>query len=230
MKVLRRLSIPLAAIGLAAGLLVVTQTPASAATAPTRVVVQPIQKVQRYLLYINVTGQTQAEHPTAGWGQVPDTGTASLQRRLAGTTTWRTVQTDTTPGQFDFRVRAMQNASYRVVYSGSTYGEWVFPAATSVNRWLLVRRNLNDYLSRSGGFYIRGDINPGGGFYVFVERKTCSTCAYRAYKRVISGKAGKFSVRIGVPRRGTHYYRAYVKKNAKFTRSPSNKIYRTYRY
>lgn len=215
---------------MAGTLLVLTQAPASAATHETRVSVYQSHRIQQWPKPVTFRGQVQAQNADGSWGYIPgESGTIRLQRRLEGTSAWRTVGTDTTAGNYSFSTKAIQNADYRLLYGGGTYNGEVFTSSYSKARPLLVRRNLNDYFVDRSRVYLKGNVNPGwAGKIVKIQRKTCNSCAYSLYTTVRTDSEGRFVSALPARRSGSYYYRALVQGTEAYAASPGNTVVQVY--
>lgn len=237
---------PVAALALLVGPLSLATAPAAMAadvpTYPTQIVWKMSPPTTRYQNTFELQAQV-AFTPDNGttWYQITpgtDEGTVTLQRRMAGTNTWSKIGTSTDPNNADFPgLVARANASYRFVYSGGSYPDATTPSynyapSTSTTENLKVARNLADYGKKANGkLYIKGNVNPGWAHNtVTVQRRTCSSCAWKVYSRVQTSGTGAWSAQVKAPRSGSWYYRAYVPKTTQFIQSFTNNVYRVYRY
>ncbi len=187
--------------------------PAQAATMPTRVDIQTGGSSATYGQTIQVAGNVVA-HNGQEWLGVP-AGTAYLQELVPGGA-WRTIDTDTYPSSFYFTVKARQNASYRVTYTGGAYREYTFPAANSATKGVKVKRKLKESIRK---LVFKSTVSP----------------SYKRKKVVIQVKAGKrwkthrvirtdrrsrFAIKLPATRKRT-YFRAVIAGNKKFTKTVS---------
>ena len=194
-----------------------TDTPAAYETRTTLSLDYPTQLFGRP---VRLSGQVTAPFADGSRGYV-DAGEAELQRRDAGSSTWRTVATATTPGDLDFSLTARRSADFRVVYPGhSRY----LPSQTSVAR-LTVRRDLGDWVSRSRVIALRGRVVPAWPRRsVVVQRAACPGCAWRQWRRVTTSRESRFATELATPRRGTWRYRAVVPPSGGYALSPGRKV------
>ena len=235
---------PVVALALLVGpMSLVTPPAATAADVPTYQT-KVVWAMSTHRAQYNKTFEVQAQvgYTTNGtsWYLIdtgPDDGTVTLQRRMAGTTAWKDIDTADDPSNVDFTgVVARANAAYRLVYSGGSYPDATTPTynyapSTSTADNLKVTRNLGDYGKKTHGkLYIKGNVNPGWGHKtVTVQRRTCSKCAWKTYSRVRTSGTGAWSARVTAPRTGSWYYRATVARSTQYAQSFSNHVYRVYR-
>lgn len=221
---------------MAATLLGITQSAASAATiVETKASLRTSPGTVKYQGSATVSGTVMGWHPTSKEWQKAPVGTVRLQTKKTTGGAWQTVASRqlsaSRQGDYSFTRVGDSNRHYRILYSGGTYNDFRFKAFTSAHRSVWVRRDLNDALIRSGKrFYIWGNIDPGwANSYVYVQRKTCSSCAWKAYKSARADHRGVFKIGIGVPKRGSWWFRAVLPKSAGYVASQSDYVYRTYR-
>ena len=129
----------------------------------------------------------------------------TLQRRMAGSSTWKTVSTKyDASAKVSFSVKSAGTAVYRIVYSGGTSAA-IEPSDSGTSPSLKGSRNPRGIavLTRRGAFY-RGNVDPGWARKpITIQRKACAadSCPWRAYKTVRTTRTGAYSVKITVPRR-----------------------------
>lgn len=220
------------------------QAPAQAAEVETRVVYQ--QHVPRKMQFnrtVSVIGEVQGKTESGDWARVPfNSGPAYLERKFAGTTTWKVVQTDQYGDSFAFySVKAVRNASYRVRFGGGTVmvtppggGSQVpvtFAPTTGAAKVMRVARRLNDEI-RSSTLTLRGKVAPRyARKNVIIERKTCQKgCKWQRWATVKTNRKSRWSKKLAAPSSGTWYWRAYTPKSTKFIKSYSDFVYKTYRF
>lgn len=172
-----------------------------------------------YLLQLNLLGT---------WVPIPPSGTDEvvLQRQAAGTNRWRTVTTtsktvtdkDGKPHYLLVDFAAMGNASYRLVYHSTHEG---VDSSTSSTRGLKVSRLMGDRgVNRSGRLYVVGNVDPGwANRSVTFQRRGCSTCAWKFYRRVTTNTRGGYQVQVYAPRQGALRYRGFVRGTTSFVPS-----------
>ncbi|RYP84252.1 hypothetical protein EKO23_16475 [Nocardioides guangzhouensis] len=172
---------------------------------------------QRIRFEATVTVQCDAADPLPyGCSPVDETGdTIALQRRLAGTTAWRTVTTKQATGALTTLVTpSVGRAVYRIVYSGGT-SQGYAGSRTGNSPTLKGSRNPHGkaVLTRRGTFY-RGNVDPGWGRKpVTIQKKNCAAarCGWHTYATVRTTRNGSYSARITVPRTGRFIWRSTVK-------------------
>lgn len=159
---------------------------------------------------------------TTSGAQVYD-GTLTVQRKLVGESTWTTVKTSSSAYLYD-SIKARGNASYRVLYSGtSTY------AASGASVSSKVQRKINDTITGSRKLTFHGKVAP---LYkrgkVIVQWKKKKAGAWKKYRVVRTNAKSKFAATVGAPRRGYWYFRAVLPASKKFAAS-STGTWRTYK-
>jgi hypothetical protein len=188
--------------------------PAEAATVTTRVAyAKQARTVYKYGTTITIAGAVQGQASDGSWGWVPDTaGTITLKRRMAGSSRWSTIATDTDDGRFSFTTRSLGVARYRVSYNGGTYGSYTF-RPVSKDRVIKGSRHPHSRAVKSGGrLYYRGNVDPGWGRKpVTIQKKSCKSCGWHSWKTVRTSRSGAYSARIYAPRSGRWYFRSVVK-------------------
>ncbi|HSJ20870.1 MAG TPA: hypothetical protein VK964_09870 [Nocardioidaceae bacterium] len=167
-----------------------------------------------------------------------DSAPVSLQRRFPGKP-WRTISSTTSSsydGTYRFAaVTALQNAGYRVRYHGETRsdesGELTLAASTSQVRAIKVERAFRlSSVRRNGGIVFKGRVLPKyQGKVVQIQRRRCSTCAWKGWTKVRTNKRSRFAVRVALPSRGTWDYRARTPKSPPFVASTSDKYLSVWR-
>lgn len=158
---------------------------------------------------------------------LPDTadGTVVLKRRLAGESTWKTLGEATNEGAWSFPdLVAVQNATYRVAYTGGTADDMTTTyAGTLAQVDVKVARKLNSRGAepRPGRFFIKGSVKPKWKRKpVVIQRKTCKSCAWKKWDVVKTNRKGKFSARIYAKKKaGKIWYRPMVKPTTQFVRT-----------
>lgn len=217
---------------------------AGAATAaepiPTKVYMQVSASKLLYGAPLSIQGQVVAPGPSGGEVRVP-TGQARLERQLKGQTSWAVLETDPYGDTFYFSVRAVANATYRVVYSGGSYDHYDTSTGTtttydfapsSASRALWVSRDLGARAvePRPGAHYLKGNVNPGWGNKVIrLERKKCKGCAWTVYSKQRTTSTGGYRFAVGFPRSGTWFYRTSVPATTTHLKSTSG-VFRAYVY
>jgi hypothetical protein len=205
-----------------------TSSPAAAATTATHVVgadngpwlAPPASQAQPGALVYGDRLSLAVNVVTDGGEQVFE-GTLAVQRRLAGASAWTTVATTTTADLYS-SVRAVGNATYRVLYSGTeTY------AASSVAATVKVQHKLalTGTSGRQAG--IKGAVSPKYRGPVTVLKKTGKR--WTKFKTVRTSPRSRFFVTLPAPRKGKYFWRLTIRSSRAFavTQSP---VYYTTRY
>ena len=97
-------------------------------------------------------------------------------------------------------------------------------------RGQLPERDLHDEMvKKRGKIYFKGRVDPGHG-PVVVQKKACSSskCKWKKFKVVPThGPQERWQVRVYAPRKGSWYWRGYVKAYGGYAKSWTGK-WRTY--
>ena len=231
MRIRRQLTALLATtlVATAAGV-VATATPADAAV-PTRVVLQVSHPKAHFGDKLSITGQVQGQQTDGTWAAVP-AGSATLQFSPKSGSDWATLGSDDSAGSFYFYPeKAVKSGSFRVVYSGGTYGDYQFTPQTSMGKTVKVYRDLHDKLIKPGNrLVLKGKVSPSyGKKAVVIERRTTKHGKWKKFKKIRTDKKSHWSVQLPAPRRGDWYFRAYTPKSGGLEKSLSNYSYTTYR-
>ena len=162
--------------------------------------------------------------------------TVTLERRTSTSAPWSpvgqatTVETTLSNGEkhymFTFHRVADRTASFRVRYAGS--GEAIGgslsddgtakPVLVRVHRKMPIRL-LQPKPSRID---LAGSVTPLFARHrVTVLRKTCAACAWRSFATPLTDSRGRYRVRLSVPRKGSHYFRARTPATNGFSQSYS---------
>lgn len=162
-----------------------------------------------------------------------------LLRQWAGADRWVSVGTTTTNQDdtptYTFRPTAKRNARWKVVYAGKDADPLqpldysVEPSATTKGQKVMRDLNARD-VQRNGRIYLKGNVDPGwGGKVVYLQRKTCKRCTWKAFDKQRSTSTGGFRFHTPAPRDGSWYFRAKVPAAGSFTTSYSG-VLRTWTY
>ncbi len=162
----------------------------------------------------------------------------TLEQRASSSAAWSVVAEATTTEttlpngekhiMYTFDRVAYRTASFRVRYAGSSDSEAIggsvsddgaaVPVPVRVHRQMPIRLSQ----PRPSEIYMSGTARP---LYarqrVAVLRKTCSTCAWRAYARPLTDANGRYRVRLYAPRSGSYYYLARTPASNGFALSDS---------
>ncbi|MEP9364718.1 hypothetical protein ABLE68_17255 [Nocardioides sp. CN2-186] len=231
MRIRRQLTALLVTALAATGVGVITTAAPADAAVPTRIVLQVSHPKAHYGDKLSISGQVQGQQTDGTWASVP-TGTATLQFSPKSGSQWKSMGTDDSAGSFYFYPKkATKTGSFRVVYSGGTYGDYEFTPRTSMGKSVKVFRDLNDKLTRPGNrIVLKGKVSPKySKKAIIVERRTSKHGKWKKFKKIRTNKKSQWSVQLPAPRRGDWYFRAFTPKSGGFQKSPSNYIYTTYR-
>ncbi|GAA4381480.1 hypothetical protein [Nocardioides caricicola] len=151
----------------------------------------------------------------AGSSQVYD-GTLTVQRQLPGKD-WKTIKTSSSAYLYD-SIKAVGNANYRVLYSGS--GDYA-PSSAGVSSQ--VQRKL-DY-SNVGGrtVVLAGKVSPKykGKIAIFKQQGK----KWKKFKTIKSNRKGKFRTPLPAPRSGRYYFKIEIPASRAFAKTQSGKFY-----
>lgn len=155
----------------------------------------------------------------AGSTQVYD-GTLTVQRQLPGQE-WKTIKTSDQAYLYD-SIKAVGNASYRVLYSGS--GDYS-PSSAGVTSQ--VQRKLDYQNVGSRTVVLAGKVSPKykGKITVFKQQGK----KWKKFKTIKSNKKGKFRTPLPAPRSGRYYFKLEIPASRTFAKTQSGKFY-TYSY
>lgn len=131
----------------------------------------------------------------------PYVGTLTVERRLAGTSTWTTVATSDYPG-YSGTAKAVANAAYRVTYSGGSSSSASWDPATTT-KVLKVQRKLT-YHSLRGRAGIQGNVKPAKREKITIYKKRGK--AWKRFRVQRTTAKGKFTIVLPAPRRGRYYW------------------------
>lgn len=183
---------------------------------------------------VKIAGQVVVDDGAGDTGAIPG-ATVALARQWAGSDAWEdlgTAVTDDTTGTYTFTETAKANATYKVTYAGETRADgtdnFIF-SGSEMTRAVSVMRDLNaQELEKGNRLYFKGNVDPGwGGKVIKLQRKTCKSCAWKAYDKQLTGSTGSWKFRVGAPRTGSWYFRAKVAGTTDFITSYSA-VLRTY--
>lgn len=212
--------------------LLVSSSPAAAATG-TKIVpsngkswIQPGSKTQpgpsatgdTLYFYINVVS-------TDGSGD-PYAGTLSVQRKLAGSKSWKTIATSSYAG-YSGSTKAIKNATYRAVYSGGASGDTSW-TGSSADKSVKVQRNIEiKNVGPSRQVVLQGKIKPKYKGAVAIYKKNGKK--WKKFKTVRTNKKSTFRTPLPAPRSGRYYWNVKIKPGKGFAGSQTGK-FSTYSY
>lgn len=147
-------------------------------------------------------------------------GTTTLQRRLAGQSSWSNVATSSGTSVFQ-TLRAAKNATYRVVYNGtSNY------TASSAQRTIKVQRGVTtkNITGKRAGF--KGKITPKAKTKIIIKRKVGKK--WRPFRTQRTKPNGRFTIVLPAPSRKKTHWQITFKGSKGF--APSTLVGWTRRY
>lgn len=148
-----------------------------------------------------------------------------LYRKIAGTRTWKYVDTAFTSRtdypKFRFAPKSVANAAYQVRFAGS---DRLQPSRNVTS--VAVHRNFHPRMEDGTGHF-HGKVGPRYAHrLVSLEKRTCATCGWRKVSRHRTGEYSRWSFRVGAPRDGRWWWRVSTPSSTRYIRSYSG-IYTT---
>ena len=228
------LGLPVLAAGSASAAEPCTPGPTCLATR-VQIVGAPAKAVYKHTM--TIIGRLDAQDPTTqdyGWvsGQ-----TVTLQRKLAGASDFTAIGDAVTgdQGKVTFTTPASKNAQYQLVYAGGTYafpdgsGSVDLAPSSSTPHGIQVYRDLHEHDVQKGGkIFLAGNVDPGwGGKSIYLQRKTCAKCTWKAYAKQQTSSTCGWQFRTPAPAHGSWYWRAYVPATSDYLKTTSA-VLRTY--
>lgn len=191
--------------------------PAHAAS-QTRIVAKSAKKAT-YRDDFSANGNVQY-HDGDSWEPVPQ-GQLVLERRKAGSTEWKPLETDDVPSSFYFYpVTAVGNATYRLVYEDSA-GAY---SSSSVTWQVKVYREMTSDVTNRLVF--KGKVKPKWKRKpVIIQVKKASR--WVRYDKVRTNRRSRWHKKIYARRSGDTKWRAYVEGTRQFQKSYTD-TWRTY--
>lgn len=220
---------------LASGFTLTTMPAAEAAiAAPTVSKLSAEKRIGEYGanlgLYLNSTTTTAA--PVNGSDRVW-AGTAHLQMKPKGSSTWKTIASDASPGyQYFDNVKFTGNATYRVYYQGTFYDDYpedVTYGDSYSNEVVIKTTRTLTVKNISKGGTLRGQFKatPKFGGKKFVFHKKVGK-KWKKYKTVKANTKGVAKVTFAAKRGKKTFYRVTVPGNSQFTKNVQK--FTAYRY
>ena len=205
--------------------LLTTSAPASAATA-TRIVSGTDGKswiypssyrsqpgVPRYgdTLSLSINVETESGSSVSG-------GTLTVQRMVPGGD-WKTIATANAAYLYD-STKAVGNATYRVLYSGS--GDYA-PSSAAITGKIQRKLDLQGVSGKRAG--IKGKVSPKFQGKVLVLKKQGKK--WTRFKAVRTNKLSRFVVHLPAPRRGKYFWKIQIASSKTFATTNSQTYYTT---
>jgi hypothetical protein len=207
--------------------IVATASPAAAVTATHVVgsdgkpwIVGPSYRTQPGVPVYGDTLSLSINVVTDSGEQVYD-GTLTVERQLAGRSTWSTVATSTSAYLYD-SIKAQGNATYRVTYSGS--GDYA-PSSDAVSA--SIQRKLDVGVKEGRKIVVTIKVAPKYHGAITVLKKQGKK--WKKFKTVRTNAKSRASFTLPAPRRGKFYWKFTIRADKAFaaTQSPT---YYTYQY
>ena len=150
----------------------------------------------------------------AGGSRVYD-GTLTVQRQLPGKD-WKTIKTSATAYLND-SIKAVGNANYRVLYSGS--GDYA-PSAAGVSSQVQRKLEFDDVAGR--GVILGGKVSPKykGKVVIFKQQGK----KWKKFKTVKTNRKGKFRTPLPAPRSGRYYFKMEIPASRAFAKTQSGRF------
>jgi len=157
---------------------------------------------------------------TDGGDQVYD-GTLTVERQLAGQSTWTTVASSTSAYLYD-STDAKGNAAYRVTYSGS--GDYAGSTATVVAK-IQRKLDITPTSGRTAGMNVK--VSPKYKGAITVLKKQGKT--WKKYKTVRTNSKSRVWFSLPAPRKGKWFWRLTIRSAKTFATTKSG-VYYTRKY
>ena len=146
-------------------------------------------------------------------------GTLTVQRQVPGKD-WKTIATSSSAYLYE-STKAVGNATYRVLYSGS--GDYA-PSSDAVSGKVQRKLDLQGVSGKRAG--IKGKVSPKYHGKVMVLKKQGKK--WKKFKTVRTNRKSRFVVYLPAPRRGKYFWRIQIASSKKFATTQS-KVYYTKR-
>ncbi|GAB3195145.1 hypothetical protein GCM10027062_01350 [Nocardioides hungaricus] len=220
---LRRILAAAVVTSLAAPAALLTSSPAAAATA-TRIVggsdgkgwlyassyrSQPGVPAYGDTLSLSINVVTDA-------GQQVYDGTLTVQRKVPGSD-WKTIGSESSAYLYK-SIKAVGNASYRVLYSGTAdYA----PATAGVTSKVQRKLDLQGISGKRAG--VKGKVSPKLKGKVVILKKQGKK--WKRFKAVRTNKKSRFVVYLPAPRKGKYFWRIQIASSKAFATTNSRTYY-----
>lgn len=149
----------------------------------------------------------------------PGNGAVTLLRRMAGSDTWDTIETDADGASFSFSATALGNADYEIRFEGNeTYSSSVGSNAVSVER------RMNDRVT-DAPLTLRGKVQPSWQDKVVVVQVR-KNGVWGKLDVVRTDSRSRWAKKLyTLPGGKRTYFRAYVRGTTEFVRSYTSTYY-----
>ncbi|HEX6517041.1 MAG TPA: hypothetical protein VF049_15855 [Nocardioidaceae bacterium] len=240
---IRRTVTALVSLGTAAlPLLAVPPASATDYTADTSTVILASRTDLAYHDTLVLKGAVQFVDETTGEAHSLGGSQVTLSRQWRGSDAWRKIATTTTRLQdnvyvYTFKQTVTRNATYRVSYAGETRTSpdglntvTFAPSQASRKVWVGHKVTGRFVEPRPHHVFIKGTATPYAGKVVYLQRKTCKACRFKAYDKVRTSRTGVFRFPVDFPRtRTSWWYRVKVPASTRYAVTYS-KLFRAYAY
>jgi hypothetical protein len=209
------------------GLVIGAGSASAAVVAATGITIDSAPVKQVYGGQLQVGGRLDYLDPTTGAATPAANQVLHLERRWKGTDAFAEIAALATDagGVAVFDLTAGANADYRLRFDGGAQSADITLAASmSEQRTSKVMRDLGAKEPKDGTKRIvfKGNVNPGYGHKVVkLQRRTCKSCAWKAFDKEKTASNGSWSFVTPTPRNGSWYYRTVAKGNTAFVKSKS---------
>lgn len=148
-------------------------------------------------------------------------GSLTVQRQLAGQSSWTTVATSTSAYIYE-SVKAAGNATYRVVYSGS--GDYA-PSSDAVAAKIQRKIEYKNVGTRKVMLAVKVSPKFRGAVAIFKQQGK----KWKKFKTVRTNSKGRFTTPLPAPRKGKYFWKMEIRSSKTFAKSQTGKFY-TYSY
>ncbi|HEY0952941.1 hypothetical protein [Nocardioides sp.] len=148
-------------------------------------------------------------------------GTLTVQRQLAGQSTWTTVASSTSAYLYD-STSAKGNATYRVIYSGS--GDYAGSTATVAAK-IQRKFDITPTSGRTAGMKVK--VSPKYKGAITIMKKQGKT--WKKFKTVRTNSKSRVSFSLPAPRKGKYFWQLVIRSSKAFATTKSV-VYYTRKY
>ncbi|GAB6986688.1 hypothetical protein [Nocardioides pyridinolyticus] len=145
-------------------------------------------------------------------------GSLTVQRLVPGGD-WKTIATSSSAYLYD-STKAVGNATYRVLYSGS--GDYA-PTSAALSGKIQRKLDLSSVSGKRAG--LKGQVSPKFKGKVLVLKKQGKK--WKKFKTVRTNKKSRFAVYLPAPRRGKYFWRIQIASSKAFATTNSPTYYTT---